>query len=50
MKKIRIRALSLITLFALFVTMLPTGFAVSAAYETKIQIENANELGIKKTS
>ena len=48
MKKIRIRALSLITLFALFVTMLPTGFAVSAAYETKIQIENANELGIKK--
>ena len=48
MKKIRIRALSLITLFALFVTMLPTGFAVSAAYEAKIQIENANELGIKK--
>ena len=48
MKKIRIRALSLITLFALLVTMLPTGFAVSAAYETKIQIENANELGIKK--
>ena len=48
MKKIRIRALSLITLFALLVTMLPTGFAVSAAYEAKIQIENANELGIKK--
>ena len=48
MKKIRIRALSLIALFALFVTMLPTGFAVSAAYEAKIQIENANELGIKK--
>ena len=48
MKKIRIRALSLITLFALLVTMLPTGFAVSAAYETKIQIENADELEIKK--
>ena len=47
MKKILKRAVSAFTLFAVIFTMLPTGFSVSAS-DTKIQIENAQELGINK--
>lgn len=47
MKKILKRAVSVFTLLTIVFTMIPAGITVSAS-DTKIQIENAQELGINK--